>query len=101
MAEMTDLSYSAEMYADVMAEEFPVVRLDDLALDAARLMADHRLPGLVVTTAEGSPCSVLPASEVVKFLVPPLRPGSSHPGRGVVGIGGRPDRGQTGRQDGP
>ncbi|KZB84768.1 CBS domain-containing protein [Amycolatopsis regifaucium] len=58
------------MYADVMAEEFPVVRLDSLALQAARLLAENRLPGLVITTADGRPYTVLPASDVVKLLVP-------------------------------
>ncbi len=53
-----------------MAEEFPVIGLDTLALEAAQLMAGHRLPGLVVTDTDGKPHTVLPASEVVKFLVP-------------------------------
>ncbi|MFE6613343.1 CBS domain-containing protein [Amycolatopsis sp. NPDC057786] len=58
------------MHAAVMAEKFPVVRLDSLALQAARLLAGNRLPGLVVITADGRPYTVLPASDVVKFLVP-------------------------------
>jgi CBS domain-containing protein len=53
-----------------MAEEYPVVDLDSDALDAARLLAERRLPGLVVTDRTGCPQSVLPASEVVQFLVP-------------------------------
>ncbi len=53
-----------------MAEEYPVVDLDSDALDAARLLAEHRLPGIVVTDDKGCPCSVLPASQVVRFLVP-------------------------------
>lgn len=53
-----------------MAEEFPVVAVDSDVLAAARLMADRRLPGIVVADAAGRPCSVLPASEVVRFLVP-------------------------------
>ncbi len=53
-----------------MAEEFPVVDVDSNALAAARLLAEHRLPGLVVTDASGCPQSVLPASDVVQFLVP-------------------------------
>ncbi|WP_340688698.1 CBS domain-containing protein [Amycolatopsis coloradensis] len=58
------------MHAAVMAEKFPVVLLDSLALQAARLLAENRLPGLVVATADGRPYTVLPASDVVKFLVP-------------------------------
>ncbi|OLZ58113.1 CBS domain-containing protein [Amycolatopsis keratiniphila] len=58
------------MLADAIAEAFPVVRVDSLVLEAARLMVEHRLPGLVVTDVEGSPCSVLPAADVVRCLVP-------------------------------
>ncbi len=53
-----------------MAEDYPTVGLDDDALDAARLLAGRRLPGLIVTDADGCPCAVLPASQVVRFLVP-------------------------------
>lgn len=53
-----------------MAERVPVVQLDTGALDAARLLADNRLAGLVVVDRRGRPCSVLPASQVVRFLVP-------------------------------
>lgn len=53
-----------------MAEEFPVVDLDSDALDAARLLAAHRLPGIVVTDRTGCPHTILPASQVVAFLVP-------------------------------
>jgi CBS domain-containing protein len=58
------------MHAEQMAEGFPVVDLHSDALTAARLLAEHRLPGLVVTDRSGRPHSVLPASSVVQFLVP-------------------------------
>src|ERR1700752_3726234 len=58
------------MHAEDMAEEFPVVSVDSGALDAARLLAEHRLPGIVVTDASGKPFAVLPASQVVRFIVP-------------------------------
>ncbi|MEV8609573.1 CBS domain-containing protein [Amycolatopsis sp. NPDC051373] len=58
------------MHAAEMVEEFPVVDLDSDALSAVRLLARRRLPGLVVTDADGCPQSVLPASQVVQFLVP-------------------------------
>ena len=58
------------MHAAQMAEEYPVVELDSDALDAARMLAEQRLPGLVVTDKSGCPQSVLPASQVVRFLVP-------------------------------
>lgn len=53
-----------------MAEEYPVVSADSDALDAVRLMAERRLPGLVVTDADGTPTTILPASQVVRLLVP-------------------------------
>ncbi|MFT7869099.1 MULTISPECIES: CBS domain-containing protein [Amycolatopsis] len=58
------------MHAVEMAEEYPVVDLDSDALDAARMLAERRLPGIVVTDAAGCPQSILPASQVVQFLVP-------------------------------
>ncbi len=53
-----------------MAEDFPAVGLDSDALEAARLLATNRLPGLVVIDRDGRPHSILPASEVVRFVVP-------------------------------
>lgn len=53
-----------------MAEETPLVDLDTSALAAALLLAERQLPALVVTQADGSPHSILPASQVVRFLVP-------------------------------
>jgi CBS domain-containing protein len=58
------------MHAEDMAEEFPVVTIDSSALAAAGLLAEHRLPGIVVTDAAGKPFAVLPASQVVRFIVP-------------------------------
>jgi CBS domain-containing protein len=58
------------MRAADLAEDFPVVTADSDALDAARLLAEHRLPGIVVTDSSGKPFAVLPASQVVRFLVP-------------------------------
>jgi CBS domain-containing protein len=53
-----------------MAEEFSAIGLDSDALAAARTLAEHRLPGLVVLGPDGRPHSILPASQVVRFLVP-------------------------------
>lgn len=58
------------MHAEDIIEEFPVVRTDSDALDAARMLAEHRLPGILVTDASGKPHAVLPASQVVRFIVP-------------------------------
>jgi hypothetical protein len=53
-----------------IAEAFPVVDVDSPALEAAWLLVDHRLPGLVVLTVDGRLYAVLPASQVVRFIVP-------------------------------
>ena len=58
------------MHAEGIAEDFPAVTIDSDALDAARLLAEHQLPGLVVTDPAGRPYAVLPAYLVVGFLVP-------------------------------
>lgn len=58
------------MQAEEITEGFPVVTVDSDALEAARLVAEYRLPGIVVTDAAGKPYAVLPASEVVRFIVP-------------------------------
>jgi hypothetical protein len=61
------------MHAADIAEPYPVVGVDTSALVAARLIARDRLPGLVVTERDGTPKAVLPASEVVRFMVPAER----------------------------
>ena len=54
-----------------MADEFPVVNIDSPARDAVRLLAEHRLTGLVVGNGTSEKAyAVLPASQVVRFLVP-------------------------------
>lgn len=58
------------MHANEMAEDFPVVVMESDAWDAVTQLAERRLPGLVVTDAAGKPVSILPASQVVRILVP-------------------------------
>ncbi|MFI6773175.1 CBS domain-containing protein [Nocardia sp. NPDC050412] len=58
------------MHASQMAEDYPSVTKDSEASAAARLLAEHRLPGIVVTDTDQVPLAVLPASQVVRFLVP-------------------------------
>ena len=48
------------MHAEHIAEEFPVVTIDSSALDAARMLAEHRLPGIVVTDSRASPTPCCP-----------------------------------------
>lgn len=58
------------MHASELVEEYPLVGLDTDALEAAQILAKQRLPGLVVTEESGRPYAILPASQVVKFVVP-------------------------------
>lgn len=58
------------MRARELAEEFPTIGLDTDAFEAARLMADRHLPGLIVCDDEGIPYTVLPGSQVLRFLIP-------------------------------
>ena len=58
------------MRAEQSVDDFPVVRSDTDALDAVRLIAERRLPGLLVTDPAGRPVRILPASQVVRLLVP-------------------------------
>jgi CBS domain-containing protein len=58
------------MRARDIAEPYPVVGFGTPAVEAARLIARDRLPGLLVTDPDGTPRAVLPASEVVRFMVP-------------------------------
>lgn len=58
------------MLARDLAQSFPTVTLNSDALDAARLLAEHRLPGLIVLDEDGRPYTVLPGSQVLRFIVP-------------------------------
>jgi len=58
------------MRARDLAEDFPTVSLDTVALEAARMLSRERLPGLIVCDSEGRPYTVLPGSQVLRFLVP-------------------------------
>ena len=49
---------------------FPTVTLDTDALEAARLLSEHRLPGLIVLDDDSHPYTVLPGSQVLRFVVP-------------------------------
>lgn len=58
------------MRARELAEPFPTISIDDDALGAARLLAERRLPGLIVVDADGAPYTVLPGSQVLRFVIP-------------------------------
>jgi CBS domain-containing protein len=56
--------------AEDLDEQFLIVTVDSDALDAARMIAEHHLPGLVVADRSGKPYSVLLASEMLRFVLP-------------------------------
>ena len=58
------------MRARDLARPFPTVTPDTEAMDAARAMAGERLPGLIVCGEDGRPYTVLPGSQVLRFLIP-------------------------------
>jgi CBS domain-containing protein len=58
------------VHARDLAVEYESVGVGSDALEAARLMAEHKLPGLLVLDEHGEPKAILPASQMVKVLVP-------------------------------
>ncbi|WP_293004416.1 CBS domain-containing protein [Mycobacterium sp.] len=58
------------MRAEDLDEQFPIVDVGSDALDAARMIAEHHLPGLIVTDASQKPYAVLLASEVLHLILP-------------------------------
>ncbi|MEV7891899.1 CBS domain-containing protein [Streptomyces sp. NPDC002817] len=58
------------MRARDLAVDYETVSVDSDAMDAARLMAEHKLPGLLVLDEHGEPKAILPASQMIKVLVP-------------------------------
>jgi CBS domain-containing protein len=53
-----------------LEEQFPIVQVDSDAIDAARMIAEHSLPGVVVADASGKPLAVMLASDVLPFVLP-------------------------------
>jgi len=49
---------------------YPSIGMDDDALDAVRMMAEQRLPGIVVCEPSGRPTRILPGSQVLRFVIP-------------------------------
>jgi CBS domain-containing protein len=56
--------------AEDLEEKFPIVSIDADAVDAAQMIAEHSLPGLLVTDASGSPYAVLPTFAILRFILP-------------------------------
>lgn len=58
------------MRARDLVVPIPTVELDSPVTDAARLMAERELPGLIVLDERGAPVSILPGTQVLRLAVP-------------------------------
>mgnify|MGYP001792760802 FL=1 len=58
------------MTARKLVQPFPLVTPDTDAMEAAQTMAAQRLPGLIVCRDDGRPYTILPGSQVLRFLIP-------------------------------
>jgi CBS domain-containing protein len=58
------------MTARKLVQPFPVVTPDTDAMEAAQTMAAKHLPGLIVCREDGRPYTILPSSQVLRFLIP-------------------------------
>jgi CBS domain-containing protein len=58
------------MRARDLVAPFPTVTLDTPVSQAARLLADQDLPGLIVLDERGRPFSILPGTQVLRLAVP-------------------------------
>ena len=58
------------MLARDLAEPYPTVRLTTPATEAARLLADRKLPGLIVVDDHDHPVAILPGSQLLRRIIP-------------------------------
>ena len=58
------------MKAADLVEPYPTVRLDTPVSAAAHLLTEHNRPALVVVDGDDHPLAIMPASKVLRFVVP-------------------------------
>lgn len=58
------------MRAIDLAEQIPTVTTATTGAEAARIVAEYRLPGLVVLGEDGSPYAVIPGSQIMGLILP-------------------------------
>ncbi|WP_405143031.1 CBS domain-containing protein [Sphaerisporangium sp. NBC_01403] len=58
------------MRARDLLTDFPTVTLDTPVVEAARLLADQDLPGLIVVDGDGLPSTILAGTQVLRLAVP-------------------------------
>ncbi len=65
------VGYVGAVRARDLAVDYPTVTPDDSALDAARLVAEHSLAGLIVVDPDRRPVAVIPGSRLLRAIIPP------------------------------
>jgi CBS domain-containing protein len=58
------------MRAVQLAEQVPMVRSATTGAEAARVIAEYRMSGLVVADDEGVPIAVIPGSQILSLVLP-------------------------------
>jgi CBS domain-containing protein len=58
------------MRARDLLADLPTIGLDSLVIDAARMIAEQDLPGIIVVGDDGAPFTILPGTEVLRLAVP-------------------------------
>ena len=58
------------MIAETLAERVPMVSRETTGAEAARVIAEYRLSGLVVADADGVPIAVVPGSQILGLVLP-------------------------------
>ncbi|WP_043628493.1 CBS domain-containing protein [Nonomuraea candida] len=58
------------MRARDLLAAFPTITVNTPVLEAARLLAEQDLPGLIVVDERGRPASILPGTQVLRLAVP-------------------------------
>lgn len=58
------------MRAGDLASDYPTVRPDTPAIEAARVLAGQNLPGLIVVDHANAPITILPGTQVLRMAIP-------------------------------
>src|SRR5262245_45849753 len=58
------------MRSDLLTEQVPTVRRETTGAEAARVVAEYRLSGLVVAEDDDVPIAVIPGSQILSLVLP-------------------------------
>jgi CBS domain-containing protein len=64
------MRHSGTMRAEDLLDQVPTVRRDTTGAEAARVVAEYRLSGLVVADDDGVPIAVVPGSQLLTLILP-------------------------------